>query len=89
MPLREGHPAPSDQKMGADRGPVDLHLEVKVQPGTRPGRALDTDPLPDPDAGSRDDLGINTGEVSLAGDNTVPVTQGNDISVIPVPMSAD
>jgi hypothetical protein len=64
-----------------DRGPVDLDLEVEVQSGAGPGGALDTDPLPDSHASSRDDLGVNTGEVPVAGDNTIPVTQGSDVSV--------
>ena len=60
-----------------------------MQSGAGSGGALDADPLPDPDAGSRDDVAVDAGQVPVAGDDTVAVAKGNDVPVIPVPISAE
>ncbi len=59
-----------------------------MQSGARSGEPR-SDLLPNDHARSRDDFGVNTGEVPVAGDNTVPVTQGSDVSVNGLQVPAD
>jgi hypothetical protein len=64
-------------------------LEVEVQSGAGSGGAFDADPMSDPDTGPRDDVAAEAGQVPVPGDDTVAVPNGNDLSVIRVPISAE
>ena len=60
---------------------VDLDLEMEMEPGAGPGGSFDSEFLADGDRGTGSDLGVDAGQVGVAGADAAAVAEGDDVAV--------
>ena len=77
----EGCAAVGHERHRVDRSAVDLDLEMQMDPGAGAGGSFDSEFLPDSDRGTGSDLGVDAGQVAVAGADAAAVAEGDDVAV--------